>query len=115
MDRVEKLTQQKKEILKQIAQLPAMRRGSVTEQYLDFTRKDGSKTKRGPYRVYSFKVKDKTVSSRLRNKQEEKLYRRQIEAFRRFQQLTAELARIGHELADLVVAEQAEEKKTSRH
>lgn len=66
MNKTEVLTQKKAEILKKIANLGPMRKGSVTEQFLETKRKDGSKTKRGPYLVYTFKEKGKTKSRRIK-------------------------------------------------
>lgn len=114
MNSVEKLTQRKAEILKEIARLGPMRRGSVTEQFLTSTRRDGSKRKRGPYTVYSFKPGHKTRSRRLRGDKQRTAYRQQIEAFRRFERLAAELVEISQQLADLAVAEEGEEKKRLR-
>jgi hypothetical protein len=115
MNAVEKLTQRRTEILKEIARLEPMRRGSVTEQFLTSTRRDGSKRKRGPYTLYSFKPGRKTASRRLRSDRQRTLYRQQIEAFRRFERLATELVEVSQQLADLaVVAEEGEEKKRLR-
>jgi len=114
MNPVEKLTRRKTEILKEIARLQPMRKGGITEQFLYCTRKDGSKRKRGPYSVYSFKRGKQTVSRRLVSAPHRAVYREQIETFRRFQQLTAELVEISQQLADLAVAEGGDEKKRWR-
>jgi hypothetical protein len=114
MNAVEKLTQRRAEILKEIARLEPMRRGSVTEQFLTSTRRDGSKRKRGSYTLYSFKPGRKTTSRRLRSDRQRTLYRQQIEAFRRFERLAAELVEVSQQLADLAVAEEGEEKKRLR-
>ena len=114
MDSIAKLTKRRAEIVRQIAALPPMRRGTVSEQYLETVRKDGSRTKRGPYGVYTFKEKKKTVSRRLRDKVQAQLYREQIDAFRRFQGLVAELVEVGQALADRTVAEAQQEKKRLR-
>ena len=114
MDRVEELSQRKQEILKEIADLPPMRKGSISEQFLESERKDGSKRKRGPYWLWSYKEKKKTVSRRLRSAEQRKRYGEQIEAFRRFKDLTAELAQVSQELADCIATDSDAEKKTSR-
>jgi hypothetical protein len=114
MDSIAKLTKRRAEIVRQIAALPPMRRGTVNEQYLETVRKDGSRTKRGPYCVYTFKEKKKTLSRRLRDKAQAQLYREQIDAFRRFQSLVAELVEVGQALADRTVAEAQQEKKRLR-
>ena len=108
-----KLQKRRDDIVKELASLPPMRKGSVTPQYLQTVRKDGSKTKRGPYLVYSYKEKNKTVSKRVPRQQED-LYRRQIESFRRFQQLSAELVGISQRLADVAASDPDDRKKNSR-
>ena len=92
-----------------------MRKGSLTEQYVEVTLKDGSNSRRGPYTLYSCKENGKTVSRRLRSDGEVTLYREQIAAFRRFQELTAELARIGRTLADLEAEDPEGSKKNSKN
>jgi len=108
-----KLQKRRDDIVKELASLPPMRKGSLTQQWLQTFRKDGSKTKRGPYLVYSYKEKNKTVSKRVPRQQED-LYRRQIESFRRFQQLSAELVGISQRLADVAASDPDDRKKNSR-
>jgi len=114
MNAVAKLTQRKRQILEEMARLGPMRKGSVTEQFFDARRKDGCLSRRGPYPLYTFKEKGKTVSRRLRKKAQAALCREQIEAFRRFEQLAAEFQDISQQLADLTLAGLGDEKKTSR-
>lgn len=52
-------------ILEELADLSDMRRGSICEQFVETTGRDGSKRRRGPYCVYTYKEKGKTVSRRL--------------------------------------------------
>ncbi len=113
MKQVESLRNRRKEILEELSQLERIRRGSLVEQYVEATRKDGTKTRRGPYMLYSYKEKGKTVSRRLTNPEEIPVYRKQIDGFRRFQELTGELRAIGEKLCNLLVSE-TEVKKTSR-
>ena len=107
------LQNRRDEIIKELASLPPMRKGSVIPQWLQTVRKDGSKTKRGPYLVYSYKDKNKTISKRVPRQQEE-LYRKQIQAFRRFQKLSAELVEISQRLADVAASNPDDSKKNSR-
>jgi len=111
MDSTGKLTRRREEIIAQLSQLGPMRKGSLNEQYVDAILKDGSKHKRGPYTLYTFKEKDRTVSKRLRSGAQVERYRRQIAAFRSFQDLTRELALIGQRLADVEVRDEQEESK----
>jgi len=116
MDPTRALEQRKTEILGQLAALGSMRKGSLTEQYLPTRRKDGTQTRRGPYTLYTFKERgQKTVSRRLGDPAQAQLYRQQITAFRRFQELTTELVQVSQRLADLEAAGQPDEgKKNSR-
>lgn len=115
MNKVSRLAQQKSQILAQLAALGPMRKGSLNEQYVLATLKDGSQTRRGPYTVFTCKVNNKTISQRLARASEVALYREQIATFRRFQELTAELVRIGQTLADLEAAGAEGCKKNSRN
>jgi len=98
--------------LAEIAALEQIRRGSVVEQFVETTRKDGTKSRRGPYVLYSYKEKGKTVSRRITDREQISVYREQIEAFRRFQELTAELLAIGERISDRMLYEPQGVKKT---
>ena len=115
MNHPSRLTQRKDETLSHLAALGPMRKGSLTEQYVEVTLKDGSRSRRGPYTLYTCKDDGKTLSRRLKSEAEVALYREQIAAFRRFQELTGELARIGRTLADLEVEDPEGSKKNSRN
>ncbi len=114
MDTTARLTQRKNELLAQLATLGPMRKGTLSDQYVQTILKDGSHSRRGPYTVYTFKEHGQTVSRRLSDRAQIACYRKQIGAFRRFQELTAELAQLGQRLADLEVAGRPEGKKNSR-
>ena len=114
MDTSSKLNQRKTDILTQLATLGPMRKGTISEQYVQVTLKDGSSRQRGPYTLYTFKEHAKTVSRRLSDPSRIALYRQQIATFRRFQDLTRELAKISQSLADLEEAGEAGGKKNSR-
>jgi hypothetical protein len=114
MDSMEKLSQERARVVGQIAALGPMRMGTVTEQMLPARRGDGSVYRRGPYLTYTFKQGGKTRGRHLRNQQEAGLYRRQIDMFRRYQELCAELIQLSQRLADLEVAGEQGGKKNSR-
>ncbi|MCX7012626.1 MAG: hypothetical protein NTW86_08695 [Candidatus Sumerlaeota bacterium] len=109
------LTQRRAQILDQIAGLGPMRMGSIAEQHLPTRRKDGSVYRRGPHLTYTFKQGGRTRGKHLRNAQEAALYRRQIEAFRRRQTLSAELVQVSQRLANLEAAGKEEGQKNSRN
>jgi len=114
MDEYQHLTWRRAQIVKQIGALGAMRMGSITEQHLPTRRSDGSMYRRGPYLTYTFKHGGKTRGKHLRDAQEGELYRRQIEAFRRYQDLCAQLVQVSQRLADLEAAGDQGGKKNSR-
>ena len=114
MDPTTKLLQRKTELLAELAALGPMRKGTLNEQYVQTTLKDGTPGRRGPYTVYTFKEHGQTISRRLSDRARIAAYRQQIATFRRFQELTAELARVGQRLADGEAAGEEGGKKNSR-
>ena len=105
------LRKQREELLKEVATLEQMRRGSLCAQVFEATLQNGAKVVRGPYALYTCKEKGKTISRRLTDPEHLRVYREQIDAFRRFQDLTAELVRIGEKISDEVVSDEEELKK----
>ena len=101
MDQHQQLTRQRAQLVEQIAALGPMRMGSITEQHLPTPRADGTVYRRGPYLTYTFKQGGKTCGKHLRDAREAELYRSQIEAFRRYRELSAELVCVSQRLADL--------------
>lgn len=114
METFHQLTQQRARILQQIEALGPMRMGSICDHYLPTRRSDGSTYRRGPYPTYTFKQGGKTCGKQLRGAAQVALYRRQIESFRRYQELSAELVQVSQRLADLQADEAAQGKKNSR-
>ena len=119
MKKIETLKARRQKILEELVGLEEMRRGSVVEQFFETVRKDGSKGRRGPYALYSFKEKGKTVSRRLSGEEQIRKHREQIQTFRRFQDLMGELVSLGEQMADSqspsdVAVQQVVEKKTLR-
>ena len=108
------LASRKDQILRELASLGPMRKGCVSQQYVESVLKDGSVRRRGPYALYTFKENGKTKSRRLRDGAQAALYTKQIAAFRRFQELTGELAQLSQRLADLEAEDPAQGKKNSR-
>jgi hypothetical protein len=111
METLRQLTQQRARIVEQIAQLGAMRMGSVRQQTLPTRRKDGSVYRRGPYWTYTFKQGGRTRGKHLRDDRQAEFYGQQIEAFRRYQALSRELVQVRQALADLEAGEQGAGKK----
>jgi hypothetical protein len=114
MDSLRELSRQRDRLIEQIAALGAMRMGTVAERMLPTRRSDGSVYRRGPYSMYTFKEGGKTRGKHLRTAEEVGVYRKQIESFRRYQELSAELVRVSQRLADLEAAGDRACKKNSR-
>src|SRR3989304_8054361 len=114
MQKALELKARRGQILREIASLGDIRRGTVTEQYVEATLKDGSKVRRGPYPVYTFKEKGRTISKRLKSAEQVDTYQRQIQAYRRFHELTAALLNVSEQLADSALGQADAEKKTPR-
>jgi hypothetical protein len=104
------LEQQRQGLLRQLADLRELRRGSLTEQFLTVKHADGSRVKRGPYPLLTRKEANKTVSVRLTDPSLVPLYRQQIQAMRHFESAVDQLVRLGEQLGDLAVAEIVQKK-----
>src|SRR6266705_2070178 len=107
------LEQQRQGLLRQLADLRELRRGSLAEQFLTVKHADGSKVRRGPYPLLTRKKAKKTVSTRLTDPALLPLYRQQIQAMRQFETLVDQLVRVGEQLGDLAVAEVVQKKTPS--
>jgi hypothetical protein len=99
MSQIEQLRRRRKEVLAELDTLERMRRGSVVDQYVDRAGRDGSRRRRGPYPLHTFKEKGKTVSRRLRSAEEAQRCREDIARFRRFRVLVQELVDVGEKLS----------------
>lgn len=106
------LEQQRQGLLRQLADLRELRRGSLTEQFLTVKHADGSSVRRGPYPLLTHKEAKKTVSVRLTNPALVPLYRQQIQTMRRFEGVVDQLVHLGEQLGDLAVAEAVQKKTT---
>ena len=111
MNQNEQIRVRRQRLLEELAQLEQIRRGTVVEQFVERVCEDGTRVRKGPYVLYSFKEKGKTVSRRLPKKGEAKIYRKQIAAFRRFQEVTAELLKLGEQLSDLALCSEKDAQK----
>jgi hypothetical protein len=104
MDKLEAMEARRKAIIKELAAITRMRRGSVVEQYYEVKRRDGTVARQGPYYLYSYKEGGKTVSRRLTGPGEAERCREEIGQFRRFERLSAELIEVSQGLCDLTPA-----------
>lgn len=87
------------EILREIANLGPMRKGSLCQRLLKRKTAQGTIKTRGPYWYYTFKIKDRTVGKILKDA-EAPIYQEQIDRFRRFQSLTQQFAERSQRIAD---------------
>jgi hypothetical protein len=104
------LEQQRQGLLRQLAELRELRRGSLTEQFLTVKHADGSKVRRGPYPLLTRKEAQKTIPVRLSDPALVPLYRRQLQAMRQFETVVDQLVRVGEQLGELAVAEVVQKK-----
>jgi hypothetical protein len=103
------LLARRKQILDELTGLTQMRRGSITEQCMERVDERGRVTRRGPYPLLTFKEKGRTVARRLHTPEDIARCRRQIENFRRFEELMAELREVGEALCE--TTDESVEKK----
>ena len=97
------------DILREIADLGPMRKGSLCKRLLPWKTAQGHVKRRGPYWYYTYKKGQRTVAKLLKD-DEVALFQEQIERFRRFQSLTREYVELCHHQADLE-AQSAGKKK----
>jgi len=108
------LHRERQRLLEEIGALGTMRKGSVTRQSLPYRRKDGTTRRRGPYLTYTYKAAGKTRGKHLRGEEEAEVFRRQIRAYRQYQDLSAQLVDVCHRLADLEAAGATGKKNSKR-
>jgi len=105
------INRQRQAIIEELKELKEVRRGSVTEQYIEGTRADGTTYRRGPYPIYTYKEKGRTVSRRIKSPELVKLYREQIDNGCAFHERVAELLRLGEALSDGAVDDATVKKR----
>jgi len=110
MSTLQSFQRQRQTLLDEIAGLPPMRPGTLRRFSPGRKRKDGSLLRRGPYWNYTFKREGKTLGRHIGDDASAETYRRQIEAFRRFRELSARFVALSQRMADL----EAEKKGSAR-
>jgi hypothetical protein len=109
MQTMSQIRQRREEILREVAGLEFIRRGSVTEQVLHPRGRNGRQYTCGPYPLYSFKRKGRTLSRRLSAAESGRI-RTEVEAGHRFQDLMQELMELGEAACGLGETRNAEKK-----
>ena len=95
MSVLSKLRQARQDLLAQIALIEEMRRGSVIRQFLKVRLKGQTEPIfSGPYALYTFKQRGKTVSRRLHDLEEIRRLEQHVENYHLFQQLCRRLVQI---------------------
>ena len=98
---LQKLREARQGILAQIALIEEMRRGSVIRQFLKIKSKGKRRpTLCGPYALFTFKKKGKTISRRLHDLEEIRRLEEQVENYHIFQKLCRRLVEIGEAICD---------------
>lgn len=106
------LEAQRANVLEQMRQIRSMRRGSITEQFLNTKRKGQETTTRcGPYYVLSRHVDGRTVSRRLKAGEELEQAQRDIEQHRLFVELCRQFEALTEQLGELERGEGPEKKR----
>lgn len=101
MSIIQKLRQKRQQLLSQISLIEEMRRGSVIRQFLKIRLKGKRKpVLSGPYALFSFKKKGKTISRRLHDLEEIRRLEQQVENYHLFQKLCRRLVEIGEAICE---------------
>lgn len=101
MSVITRLEERRGQILQEMKQIRAMRKGSVIKQYFK-VKKNGEKEPvlKGPYWLYTRKEKGKTVGQRLRKDDAER-FSEEVDACHHFQGLCREYAEVTERLGTL--------------
>lgn len=92
------LVQRKNQLLSEISNIGAMRRGQVSEQYYEKINARGEKIRTGPYYVWQASVRGKKRSVRISGDELESA-RKEIEEGKRYKEFCEQLADVMEELA----------------
>ena len=115
MDTIEQIETRRDAVLEEIRSIRSLKRGSITQQYLDVPHQGKKKpVRRGPYYVFSRRENDRTVSHRLRTPEEVEQTRQDIARFERFKALCLQLEQLTERLGDLQRRGDPEEAKKKR-
>jgi len=101
MKTTQELERRREAILEQIRAIRSLKRGSITEQFLEVPQKGKKQpARRGPYYVFSRHQGNKTHSRRLRTPEELEQARQDIEAHQRFVALCREFEEVTEQLGE---------------
>lgn len=98
---IKKLRQSRKKLLDHISLIEEMRRGSVTRQFLKIKKMgEPEPVLVGPYALFTFKKKGRTISRRLHDIEEIRTLERQVENGHIFRKLCTQLMEISEQICE---------------
>jgi hypothetical protein len=113
---IENLEKRREELLSQIEEIRTMKRGTINEQYLKVPRKGKEPSVRGPYYVLSRNEGGKTVGFRIKNDEKLKLLQKDIENYKKFNDLSKEFVSVMEAITDIKRSENiTDSKKNGKH
>jgi len=89
--------EEREQILKQMAQIDSMARGSIKAEYRETKRKDGEKVQLGPYYKYQRWENGRNVTRRVPTEEAEQL-KNAVDGYHRFLELADEFVAITVEM-----------------
>jgi hypothetical protein len=115
MNSISKIENRREAIAKEMLSIRSMKRGSISEQYLNVRRKGHSQpVKRGPYYVLSRNENGRTVSRRLTTDAERQRTQEDIERHKQFVALCREFVELSERLGELESEAASPESKKKR-
>jgi hypothetical protein len=99
MEQLQALEEKREQILDEMRKIRAMRKGTVSMQWLKVPQKERTPVLRGPYCLYTYKEKGKTVGRRL-TAEEAARFGEEVDAYHRFQALCAQYAEATQQLGE---------------
>lgn len=106
MEELTILEEKKKALLEELLNLDDFRKGSLVEQYFEKKLADNSIIRLGPYALYTYKEGGRTISARITQPILIERYKAEINEFRKFERICAELVLCNQTICDLKIKQQ---------
>ena len=101
MKSIEEISTERQAILKRMADINWMKRGTINEQFLKVKIKGKTEpVSRGPYYVFSRREGSNTASKRLKTGEELDWMRKGVEEYRKFKQLCRQFEELTEQLGE---------------
>ena len=107
------LHQRRRELIKEIAGIERLRRGQLSEQYIEKPAADGKMKRYGPYYVWQASLKGRKRSVRVSRQNAEEV-REDLGAYQQYRELCEELADVTEQITCLGPAAAEGKKKPRR-